>query len=80
MDFIKKLRKTTRDPGEKAGGAQPENTLSTEKDPSPPQESVKRSAIFRKLKEIGYKTGEIKIAFGKRKKSSAKAREKKQEK
>jgi hypothetical protein len=80
MDFVKKLRKKTREPGEEAEDAQPENTQNTEKNPSPPQESVKRNAIFRKLKEIGYKTGEIKMVFGKRKKSSAKTREKKQEK
>jgi hypothetical protein len=76
MDFIKKERETTKEPGKKAGDAQPENTLDTVKDPSPAPESVKRNAIFRKLKKIGYKTGEIKMIFGKRKKSSTKVHKK----
>ena len=81
MAFKKKrLKKTTKEPGEKAEGAQPENTPGSEEDLPPQEELVKRSAIFRKLKNIGYKTGEIKTIFGKRKKSSARVREKKQEK
>jgi hypothetical protein len=80
MGFEKKLRKTTEEPGENAEGAQSENIPGSEKDLPLPEESVKRSAIFRKLKNIGYKTGEIKTIFGKRKKSSARVREKKQEK
>ena len=80
MGFIKKLKKTTKEPGTKAEGAQPENIPDSEEDLPPPEESVKRSAIFRKLKNIGYKTGEIKTIFGKRKKTSAKVDEKKQQK
>jgi len=79
MSFLKKLKKEVEEPGNKAGAVQSKNTLGTEED-SPPQEEAKRSAIFRKLKEIGYKTGEIKIVFGKRKSASAKVREEKQKK
>lgn len=79
MAFIKKLKKKFEEPGNKAGAVQSKNTLGEEED-SPPREVAKRSAIIRKLKEIGYKTGEIKIIFGKRKSASAKVREENQKK
>ncbi len=79
MPILKKLRKEVEKPGKKAGVVQSKNTLGVGED-SPPREVVKRSAIFRKLKEIGYKTGEIKIIFGKRKSASTKVREEKQKK
>ena len=79
MAFRKKLSKKVESPDQKEGVLKSKNKAGIDED-SPPRESVKRSAIFRKLKEIGYKTGEIKVVFGKRKNASANDREKKQEK
>lgn len=60
MSFVKKLGNMFKKSAKEEAGAPP-----AEPPPRQSQEAIRKSAVRRKLKDIGYRTEEIRVATGK---------------